>query len=409
MLDGALSQTPFRFLFAGRTVSSVGDRLMPVALAFAVLDLTGSPADLGLVLAAQTVPLVLLVLFGGVWADRLRRERVMIASDLIRAVVQGATAALLISGSAKLWQLIVLQAIYGAAAAFFGPASTALVAQTVRAEDLQQANAILELTDSVCSFIGPALAGVIIAILNPGWGLAADAATFVLGSAFLLRLRVEAHVPAARESTIASLRSGWRAFMSHRWLWISVLYFTVFIGFVYAPLQVLGPEVSKSALGGPGAWAAISAALGVGALGGGALALRWKPRHPLRVGFLAFLGSPILLALLAAHASLAAILPVAAIDGMAGSIFNTYWFTAQQHYVPAAEYSRVSSWDFLGTLAVYPIGTALAGPVSAGLGVPSTLYGAALLCAVLTLAMLLVPAVRNFPQGAGDPVGTEAQ
>jgi MFS family permease len=409
MLDGAFSQTPFRFLFAGRAVSAVGDRLMPVALAFAVLDLTDSPGDLGLVLAAQTIPLVLLVLFGGVWADRLRRERVMIASDLIRGVVQGITAALLISGSAKLWQLIVLQAIYGSAAAFFGPASTALVAQTVRVSDQQQANAILELTDSICSFVGPALAGVIIAVLNPGWGLAVDAATFGLGSLFLSRLRVQPHEPAERESTLASLRSGWRSFISRRWLWMSVLYFTIFMGFVYAPLQVLGPEVSRSSLGGPGAWAAISAALGVGALAGGLLVLRWKPRHPLRAGFLVFFGSPILIALIAAHASLAAILPVAAIDGMAGSIFNTLWFTAQQQYVPASEYSRVSSWDFLGTLAVYPIGTALAGPLSAGLGVSSTLYGATTLCAALTLVMFLVPAMRNFPEGAGDPVGAEAQ
>ena len=409
MLDGAFSQTPFRFLFAGRAISAVGDRLMPVALAFAVLDLTDSPGDLGLVLAAQTIPLVLLVLFGGVWADRLRRERVMIASDLVRGLVQAVTAALLISGSATLWQLIVLQAIYGSAAAFFGPASTALVAQTVRVCDQQQANAILELTDSVCSFVGPALAGAIIAVLNPGWGLAADAATFALGSMFLLRLRVQAHEPAGRESTLASLRSGWRSFVSRRWLWVSVLYFTVFMGFVYAPLQVLGPEVSRSALGGPGAWAAISAALGVGALAGGVLALRWKPRHPLRAGFLAFLGSPVLLALLAGHASLVAILPVAAVDGMAGSIFNTLWFTAQQHYVPASEYSRVSSWDFLGTLAIYPVGTALAGPLSATLGISRTLYGAAALCAGLTLAMFLVRAVRNFPEGAGEPVGAEAQ
>jgi hypothetical protein len=122
-----------------------------------------------------------------------------------------------------------------------------------------------------------------------------------------------------------------------------------------------------------------------------------------------FFGSPILIALIAAHASLAAILPVAAIDGMAGSIFNTLWFTAQQQYVPASEYSRVSSWDFLGTLAIYPIGTALAGPLSAGLGVSSTLYGAAALCAVLTLVMFLVPAMRNFPDGAGDPISAEAQ
>jgi hypothetical protein len=402
MQSGALSVRPFRLLFAARTVSTVGDRLVPVALSFAVLDLTGSVSDLGLVFAAQSVPMVLLVLFGGVWSDRLVRQHVMIASDVVRGLAQAASAVLLLTGEARVWQLVALQALYGAAEAFFGPASTALVAQTVEGPDLQQANALLGLTDSVCSFAGPALAGVIVALASPGWGLAADAATFAIGGVILLRLTVKAPEPVERRSTIAELRDGWRAFSSRTWLWVSVLFFTAFIGFVYAPLQVLGPQVARTALGGPGAWAAISAALGVGALAGGALALRWDPRHPLRMAFVSFLlGGPALLALLAAHAPLAAIVAVALVDGVSGSFFNALWFTAQQRHIPAGELSRVSSWDYLGTLAAYPFGLVVVGPFAAAAGVSSTLYGAAALCTALVIAVLVVPAVRNFPDGAG--------
>jgi MFS family permease len=397
MSSGILREGPFRLLLAGRAISSLGDRLVPVALAFAVLDLTGSVTDLGLVLAAQTTPLILLVLFGGVWADRLPRQLVMLGSDCVRALAQAASAVLLLSGNAHIWQLVVLQALYGAAEAFFGPASTAVVAQTVPAEQLQPANAMLGLADNAASIAGPALAGVIVATASPGWGLAFDAATFLVSGAFLLALRIEPAEAQPRRSTLTELREGWRAFSSRRWLWASVLFFTLYMALVYDPWQVLGPAVAKEHLGGAAAWAAISAALGAGAVLGGVAGLRWRPRLPLRVAFIVFLVSgPALLLSLGAHAPLAVIIPVAVMDGSAGSLFNAWWFTAQQTEVPAAELSRVSSWDYLGTLAFAPAGLALVGPVAAGIGVSSTLFAAAAIGVLLAGAVLLVPEVRNF-------------
>jgi MFS family permease len=397
MARGVLRERPFRLLLAGRAISSLGDRLVPVALAFAVLDLTGSPTDLGLVFAAQTGPLLLLVLLGGVWADRVPRQLLMVGSDCVRALAQATSAVLLLTGHAQIWQLVLLQALYGAAEAFFGPASTAVVSQTVPASQLQPANALLGLADNAASIAGPALAGVIVAAASPGWGLAFDAGTFLVSGGFLLALRIEPTKSQPRRSTLTELREGWHAFASRTWLWASVLFFTLYLALVYAPFQVLGPAVARSHLGGAGAWAAISAALGAGAVAGGLAGLRWRPRRPLRVAFLVFIVSgPALLALLGAHAPLAAIMAVAVLDGAAGSLFNAWWFTAQQTEVPAAELSRVSSWDYLGSLVLYPAGLAAVGPVAAVIGVSSTLYGAAVAGALLSVVVLLVPEVRDF-------------
>ena len=406
MRRGPLRETAFALLFAGRAVSALGDRIVPVALAFAVLELTGSVTDLGIVFAAQSVPLVVFVLLGGVWADRLPRQLVMLASDGVRALAQGLTAALLVSGAAHVWEIAALQAVYGTAEAFFAPASTAVLPQTVDQSSLQQANALLGLSGNVAAVLGPALAGVLVATAGPGWGLAVDAATFVVSAVFLGFMRLSPIAVAARTSTLAELRAGWRAFRSRTWLWVSVVYFTLFIAFVFSPFEVLGPQVARRSLGGPAAWAAISTALGAGSVLGGLLGMRWRPRHPLRAAFIWFgVAGPALLALVAAHAPLPLILLAALIDGSSGTLFNVFWFTAQQREVPAEELSRVSSWDYVGTVGLEPVGLAVSGPVAAAIGISATLYGAAGLFALLLCAVLAVPAVRNFKDDvAGSPV-----
>jgi MFS family permease len=397
MRRGPLRETAFALLFAGRAISSLGDRLVPVALAFAVLGLTRSVTDLGIVFAAQTVPLIVFVLLAGVWSDRLPRQLVMLASDVVRGLAQGLTAALLLAGAAHVWEIAALQAVYGTAEAFFGPASTAVVPQTVDQSMLQQANALLGLSGNVAAVLGPALAGVLVATAGPGWALAADAATFVASAGCLAFVRLGPVALGVRASTLSELRSGWRAFRSRTWLWVTVVYFTLFLAFVYGPLQVLGPQVALRSLGGTGAWAAISTALGVGSLAGGLLGMRWRPRHPLRMAFIMFgVAGPALIAVLAAHAPLALILVVALFDGSTGTLFNVFWFTALQREIPADELSRVSSWDYLGSVVLYPVGLAASGPVASALGVSATLYGAAALFALLLCAVLAFPAVRNF-------------
>jgi MFS family permease len=402
---GPLRERSFRLLFTGRAISSFGDRVVPVALTFAVLHLTGSISDLGIVLAAQTVPLVLFVLIGGVWADRLPRQRVMLASDLVRFAVQGASAALILGGTARVWQLAVLQAVYGTADGFFTPAANGLVPQVVAAEELQQANAMLGLSENATAILGPAVAGVIVVGVGAGWGLAADATTFILSAAFLAALRIDLALHVARERTtslLTELRDGWKAFSSRRWLLISVGYFTLMFAFGFSVLRVLGPEVCEKALGGAGAWAAISAVTGVGALVGGLFALRWKPAHPLRAAFtISLFGAPLTLLLLGAHAALWLILLTALIEGVTGTFFNAVWFTAMQQAVPAEELSRVTSWDAVGSYALQPVGLALAGPTAALIGVSTTLYAAGGIFLLITLAVIAVPSIRNF-SGAGQ-------
>ena len=259
----------------------------------------------------------------------------------------------------------------------------------------------MSLSGNVAAVLGPAFAGVIVATIGAGWGLAIDGATFVASAVFLAMMRVEPVLLAARASTLAELRAGWHAFRSRTWLWVTVVYFTLFIGFVYAPLLVLGPQVARTSLGGAGAWAAIATALGLGSLVGGLIGFRWRPRYPLRVAFLAFLiAGPALFGLLAAHAPLPLIVAAALVDGASGPLFNTLWYTALQREVPANELSRVSSWDYLGSVGMLPAGQAISGPVGEAIGISTTLYLAGALFLVLLLAVLAVPAVRNFSSEA---------
>ena len=404
MRTGVWSSRNFRALFAGSAVSAFGDRLVPVALAFAVLDLTGSVTDLGLVLAAQTVPQVVFVLLGGVWADRLPRQALMLSSDLVQAASQGVSAVLLLTGRAQVWELAALQAVYGTAAAFFGPASTAVVPQTVDAGRLQEANALLALSRSVSAVLGPAVAGAIVATVGAGWGLAVDSVTFVMSAGFLSQLRIRHLRPVQSTRMSDELRAGWQTFRSRTWLWVTAGFFALFLAFGYSPLQVLGPQVARRFLGGAGAWAAISVARGIGSLAGGGLGLRWRPQHPLRAAFIVFIiGTPALLAAVAAHVAVPIIIAFALIDGITSAFFNTVWFTAIQTDVPPGELSRTASWEYLASVTPLPLGQAIAGPIAGAVGIGATLYGAGGLTLVLLLFVLAVPAIHNFSYRSAGP------
>jgi Major Facilitator Superfamily len=209
VLPAVLKLPQFRLLFSGEAVSVIGDGLFPVALAFAVLDeLGGSPGQLGLVLAAETLPLAILILAAGVWADRLNRRNVMVVSDLGRAAVQATLATLLLSDAAHLWHVVALAALYGVFDAFFQPAAGGLVPEIAGREHLQEANALLGLARHVGLVVGPALAGVLIAVSSPGTAIAVDAATFVISAAFLTQLRVTFVRRASEHHFWADLKGG---------------------------------------------------------------------------------------------------------------------------------------------------------------------------------------------------------
>lgn len=392
---GALEERPFRLLWGGQALSDIGNAMLPVALAFAVLQVTGSLSDLGLVLAAALVPRVLFLLAGGVWADRLPRQVVMLGSDLVRALSQGALALLLLTGSARLWHLLIAAVVYGVAQAFFGPASTGLVPETVTAPRLQQANALVSLTRSTLNVAGPALAGILVAAFDPGWVFALDAATFVASAILLAALPLPRRARAgAREAFLAQLAEGWRELRARTWVAASIAYFSVW-NLAIAPFFVLGPFIALEQLDGASDWGLILAAGGVGAIAGSLVSLRFRPRRPLRAGYL--IGTLTALEPLALVRPLptAGIAAATAVAFGALTISNTLWLTALQEHVPREALSRVSAYDWMGSLVFMPIGYALAGPLSEAIGMDATLWTAGALLAGASLAILAFPSIRG--------------
>ena len=393
---GALEGREFRLLWLGQATSAFGTSLVPVALAFAVIDLTGSASALGIVLSAGLVSRVVLLLFGGVVADRLPRQSLMLGADLLRTASQGAVAVLLLSGRAQIWELLVLFALYGAGDAFFSPASTGLVPDTVRADRLQQANALMSLSRSLAWVAGPTISGLLVAGVGPGWVFAIDAATFAGSSASLALLRLPRVLDAlAHSSVLSDLRGGWREVKRRTWVWTTVVRFGI-SNLAIAPIFVLGPFVAQSSLGGATAWGLIGTAGGIGAVLGDAAALRLRPRRPLFAAGLAVSLLALEPALLARPAPTWAIAVAAALGFGAVSFSNAVWFTALQERIPREALSRVSSYDWLGSIVFQPAGYALAGPISAAIGVSATLLAGAALHLSACVGVALTPGIRGL-------------
>ena len=393
---GALREPQFRLFFGAQAFSVLGDGMVPVALAFAVLDLTGSASDLGIVLAARLLPLVGFLLVGGVVADRLSRRGVMVVSDLARFGSQGLMAALLIAGEAEIWQLAALQAINGTATAFFNPASTGLLPATVSPARLQEANVLRGLSLAGGEIAGPAVAGILVATAGAGWALAVDATTFVFSAALLAALRPAASARArhAGHSFLADLRDGWGEFRRRTWVWVTVVT-AAFGNALNAAFVVLGPVVADRELGGPAAWAAIVTCVGIGSLLGGVLVLRLRPPRPLLAGLVAVGLSPLPMLLLGVMAPVAVIAAAGLLGGIGILMFNALWETTLQQHVPSESLSRVSAYDWFGSLAFQPLGLLIVGPVAAGLGVETTLLLAGALQLATVAAALSVRSVRH--------------
>jgi MFS family permease len=399
-----LGERNFRLLFCAQAIWLLGSWMTPVALAFAVLSLTDSPAALGVVLGAEAVPLTLLLLVGGVWADRLPRVRVMMTADLVSAVSQGTTAVLLIAGVAQVWQLAALAAVGGAADAFHTPAWSGLLPETVPASMLQRANALRHLESNAGRVAGPLLAGVIIAAAGAGWAIAADALSFLLAAGILLGIDVPARaVSEAATSFLDELRDGWRAVRSQSWLVLMMIDTGLWMLVIWGPYAVLGPIVCDQELGGAGAWALISAGYGLGSVGGGVLGLRLHPRRPLLV---AVVINAVFLPLLASLAVAAPALTIAALAVPAGastSLYMVLWDTTLQERVPREALARVSSFERISVFAPLPIGMALAGPVAEWLGVEATLWVSAAWLGVSTVFLLSIPSIRRMERLTSEP------
>jgi MFS family permease len=391
---GALTERPFRLLWLGQTLSAAGDAVVGVAIAFAVLEL-GDARDLGFVMACYMLPRALLTLAGGVWADRLPRRLVMIGADLVRAIAQATAAILLIGGSAETWQLAVTSALVGAGSAFFGPASSGLVPETISAGRLQDANALMSISRSGVDVFGPLVAGVLVAVAGPGWVLAIDAASYLASVAFLALLPRTAAPALPHQSFVADLVHGFQEVRSRTWLWSGFLVFCVG-NTAMAAAFVLGPVVAKAELGGAAAWGLILAGGAIGATVGSALALRVRPARPLRASFpLVCLVGLYMLAFVP-PLPVGAIMLAAAGGFGAIALANTLWDTTVQEQVPREALSRVFAYDWLISFVCMPLGYVLAGPLADGIGTSTTFAGCAAVVIGSNLLVLLVPSVRSL-------------
>jgi MFS family permease len=327
----------------------------------------------------------------------------MVAADLVGGAAQAVIAVLLLLGQAEIWHVVVVAIVRGISAAFFMPASSGVVPQTVRSEHLQQANALLGLTRNSTALGGAAFGGLLVAAVGPGWALAADAATYGLGACFLAFLRLPA-VPAVQRRFRQELVEGWREVRSRTWLWVVVLQFTLINAFSWAAFFVLGPFVAERSLGGPAAWGFVLTAEAAGMLVGGFVALRRRPRRPLLVGNLGILLIAAPLGALALGWHVAPIAVAAFVAGVGVEFFEVNWATTLQQEIPTEKLSRVSSYDWLGSFALVPLGTILVGPLAAAIGLSGTLWVATAVVVAACLATLAVGEVRRLQARAGTEV-----
>lgn len=384
-------------LFTARSISLLGNAIATVAIVFAVLEMpTGSPSTLGLVLTARMLSQIAFVLLGGVIADRMPKQVVMVSADVGAGVVQALAAGLVITSNATPLALAGLAALSGAAAALFDPASRSLMPQLVSGDALQSANALLKLSMRGGSIVGSALAGLLIITIGPGPTLGVDAATFLVSAVLLvfIRARMPATV-ATGPSLLRQVRDGWREFTAHAWVWVTVSQLAFLNLLLAGGFYVLGPVVADRALGGAGAWSAILTAQAIGFVTGTVVAMRIRPRYPVRVAALLTLGFPVSLLLLGAEAPVVAVAVATFLGGLCMDVYEVTLDTTLQKQIPPEMLSRVMSYEALGSFAFVPLGLAIAGPVSGALGVGATLTWAGSLILATSILVLLVPSIRH--------------
>ncbi len=392
-----LRERNFLLLFAGRTVSYLGTNFAPIAVAFGILSIGGSATDVGLSFAAWTLAQVSTLLIGGVVGDRLPRQAVMVASDSANFAVRFAMGFLLVSGEARVWHLVALQAVGGVSTAFYSPASTGLVPETVRPENLQQANGLMSIARYAAFPVGAAGGGAIVAVIGAGTALFVDAATYGTSALLLSQLRLPRRARSAgTPQFVRELREGWRAYTEHAWVWMIGVWIALYFLITYAPFFVLGPYVAQKSMGGAAAWATVVTGEAIGALAGGIVALRWQPQRSLLVLMAIFLPTAAQSLLLAGRAPFVTIAVAAAFAGFAFAYGTVVYDTALQKRIAPEKLSRVSAYGWMSAMVFLPAGYALAGPVSDLVGISTCLVVGAGWLVLSTLALIALPPIRDF-------------
>ncbi len=385
----------FRWYFVAKMVDLSGSYMAPVALAFAVLEVSDSPTALGIVLAANSIPMVIFLLLGGVIADRLPRLLILRWGNVVAGLTQAAAATLVITGHAELWMLVVLEALNGTVAAALMPAMEGLFPQLVPRGMLQEANVLQSMGRSALRILAPSIAGWLVVTAGPGWALAADSLTWLFAAALLLRVSVPARQASTGASVVADLREGWSLFRSTTWLWVVVLAFCALNAIHTGAWWTLGPPHAKETIGETG-WGYLISAEAVGLLATSAIFLRVRLARPLLAGMLgtAVFGLPMLA--LGATDNLPVLILVAVLGGAGIEVFGLGWSLAMQEHIPEEKLSRAYSYDALGSYVAIPIGQLSYGPLGEAFGFSRVLVVSGLAAIAISLLTLVSRSVRTL-------------
>ena len=400
-----LGNARFRRLFLARTISNIGNGVAPIAIAFGVLSLPGAtPTSLSIVLAAQALPLVLVLPIGGVIADRLGRARVIAVTDIILSAFVMTTAVLFLTGNATVALLAILGAISGCLNALWWPAMSGLVPDVVEEEHLQPANAFVSVASNGGLIAGNAIGGLLVALFGSGWAIALDSLSFLVAGALVFSMRDVSTPHRSGESTLADLAHGWRVFWSYRWVVVIVGAFSFIVMVWRGAEEVMGPVLAREIYGGAAGWALIMTFQSIGLLLGAIVASRLRVRRPLVIGLLATLALPLWLITLALELPIIWVAVGSFAFGVSLELLAVWWFTAMQTNIPREALSRVSAYDAMGSLMFGPIGLALAGPLIAGVGARAAFFIAAAVSAAAVLGALLFRSVRQL---SSEPAGMQ--
>ena len=403
-LVAPLREAPFRALVTGRSLAHFGNAVAPFALAFAVVDLTGSAVDLGLVVGARSLANVLLLLFGGMLADRLPRSVILQGTETAAALTQAAVAASVLCGFTSIPLLAGLGFVNGAVSAISLPAAAALTPSTVPGALLTQANALVRLLSNTGRIAGAGLAGVLVAFAGSGWALAGNALLFLAAALAYRRIRLPRgeRVPGSRP--LAELAEGWREFRARAWVWLVVLQFMIVNAVTAGALLVIGPLVADGTFGRTG-WGFALAMQTAGSLLGGVLAAHWQPRRMLFTGVAVVMAAALPMLALGQTPYLLPLLAAMFLSGVALEQFSVAWDVSLQENIPPDKLARVYSYDMLGSFVAMPLGQVTAGPLAEHAGRSATLFGGAALVVVATALVLCSSQVRGLvrraPAGPG--------
>jgi MFS family permease len=395
---GVLAERNFRRFYLGYVTSLLGTAMSTVAVAWAVLQTTGSASDLGYVMAANVVPQVLLLALAGAVADRLGRRRVMLAADVLRCCAQAALAAAVFAGRPPLWLFVLLAWFRGTGEAFFSPALDALTVEIAPADQLGNANALYGLAASATRIAGPSLSGVLVAVSGPAMVIALDAASYAVSVLALGVLSLPGRrsaAPGARRSLLRDMAEGWSDFRSRTWLWAVSLQWAFFNLITWAPWMILGPVMGRAYLGGPAVWGAIMAVQGAGAIAGGLASLGRRPGRPMVVAMIAMFGYAMPDIPMAVHASAPWVAVAAFGCGVGSAVSGTFFDTAVQQNVPPDMLARVTSLTMFPAFGIGVIGYGIDGPLSSAFGATTVFAVGAVYGTLSSVAVLALPSVRS--------------